>query len=156
MDKLVGFFKTLSWLLFLGALLWSYAYLPPQVTYRVDTTGAAIAVMSRSNFFFVSLGFFLLVNIVCIVFLRVLKRMNTTEDGTGLRNRSLKQDLMMWVKGFIGVLNLFFSLVLIFIGYMNGGEEFQVSYLGGFIYIGPILILAWFFYLVILLTKKRD
>ncbi len=156
MDKLTGFIKTSSWLLFLAALIWSYASLPPQVAYRVDTEGSPIAVMTKGNFFFASLAFFLLVNIVCIIFLRMVKKVDSTEDGTGLRNRSLKKDIMSWTNGFIGILNLFFALILFFITYLNGVEEFQASYLGGIVYIGPVLLIIWFFYLVKLLAKKRD
>ncbi len=154
MDKLVGFFKTLSWLLFLGALLWSYAYLPTQVVYRMNSS--ADAVIEKGTFFFGSLAFFLVINIVCIIFLRTLKKVKSSEEGRGLQNKALKKDLTMWVKGFIGILNFFFTLIVVFVAYMNGAQEFQTSYLGGFVYIGPALLLIWFFYLAGLLAKKRN
>ena len=156
MDKFTGFFKTTSWLIFLAALLWSYTSLPFQVTYRIDNTGASLAVMEKGTFFFVSLGFFLLFNIVCIIFLRTLRRIKSEDDGSGLRNRSLKLDVITWVNGFIGILNFFFALILFFVAYMNGSEEFHSTYIAGLIYIGPALILIWFFYLARILSKKRD
>lgn len=156
MDKLVGFFKTTSWLLFLGALLWSYAYLPAQVTYRFDQTGAALDVTSKDSFFFSSLAIFLIVNIICIIFLRTIKRVNSTEDGIGLQNRALKKDISMWITGFMGILNVFFSISLMLISNLNGAQEFQGSMLGAFIFIGPTLILLWIIYLLRLITKKRN
>ena len=156
MDKLVGFIKTTSWLVFLGALIWSYASLPLQVIYRTDSEGSAVAVMEKSNFFFFSLAFFLVVNLICIVFYRMLKKVDSTDDGEGLRNRSLKQDLLTWTNGFIGILNLFFALILFFITYLNGAEEFQLPFLNVFVFAGPLFILGWFFYLIKLLSKKRN
>ncbi len=156
MDKLVGFFKTTSWLLFLGALLWSYAYLPAQVTYRFDPSGAALGVTSKTNFFFASLGIFIIVNIVCIIFLRTLKRVDSSDEGVGLQNRSFKKDIAMWINGFIGILNIFFSLSLMLISNLNGSQEFQGSFTGAFIYVGPTLILIWIIYLLTLIAKKRN
>jgi len=155
MDKFVGFFKTTSWLLFLGALLWSYAYLPTQVTYRYDNLGDVLAVTSKSNFFFASLAIFLIANIVCIIFLRTLKKIDSSDDGVGLRNRALKKDISMWVDGFMGILNFFFSISVFLISNLNGAREFQGLFIGVLIYLGPLLILLWIFYLIQLITKKR-
>lgn len=146
----------MSWLLFLGALLWSYAYLPAQVTYRFDQIGAALDVTSKSGFFFASLAVFIVVNIICIIFLRTIKKVDSTDDGIGLQNRSLKKDIVMWINGFIGILNVFFSISLMLISNLNGAQEFQGSFLGAFIFIGPTLILLWIIYLLRLVSKKRN
>lgn len=156
MDRLVGFFKTTSWLLFLAALLWSYAYLPVQVTYRFDQAGTALDVMSKDSFFFASLAIFLIVNIICIIFLRTVKKVDSTDDGDGLQNRALKKDIIMWITGFIGILNIFFSISLMLISNLNGAQEFQGTFIGAFIFIGPTLILLWIIYLLRLITKKRN
>lgn len=156
MNNFTGFFRGVTWLIFLGALLWAYAYMTSSVTYRIDADGNSVGIVDRDTFFFAAVGAFLLVNVVCVGFINVLKKIKTTEDGEGIRNRSLKLDIMGWTKGFAGVLNLFLTFTLIFLGYMNLSEEFMVEGMGFFIYLGPVLLVVWFFYLVKLITKKRN
>lgn len=155
MDKFIGFFRTVSYLLFLGALLWSYAYMVGQITYRFDTDGNPLFMVDKNTYFFSAMLIFIFANAVCAVFIQTLKKIKTSEEGVGLRNRSLKLDLITWTKGFAGVLNLFFVLVMFFLGLMNLAESKQSMTLGFYVYLGPILIVGWFFYLAYLLGKRR-
>ena len=156
MDRLIRFFRTATWLGFLIALVWSYAYIPDEIAYKVSRENQLVAFTSKQNFFFVSLVIFILANVVCITFAGILKKVKTQEDGVGIRNRSLKLDVITWTHGFSGVINLFFSLLLLFIGYLNGVEAYQVSGFGTMIYIGPVIIVGWLLYLIVLLAKKRS
>lgn len=156
MDKFISFFRNVSFLIFLGTLIWSYAYMAGQVNYRYDNLGDSIAVADKNTYFFIALAVFLFANGVCQWFVLSMKKITTSEEGTGLRNRSLKLDLMSWVKGFAGVLNIFFSLVLIFLGLMNLSANYNISTLGFYVYLGPILIVGWFFYLAAILGKRRN
>lgn len=156
MDKFIGFFRSITILLFTGALIWSYAFMASQVNYRFDPAGDGIGTASKDTYFFGAMAIFLLTNVVCFYFSRVLKRISTTVDGSGIRNRSLKNDLMIWVKGFTGVLNLFFSLVLVFLGLMNMSSDYNIKTIGFYVYLGPVLILVWFFYLAVILGKRRN
>lgn len=156
MDKFIGFFRTVSYLLFMAALLWSYAYMVGQVTYRFDTDGNSVYMIDRNLYFFSAVGVFILANVVCSVFINTLKKITTSDEGVGLRNRSLKLDLITWTKGFSVVLNLFFGLIMFFLGLMNLAESRQSPTLGFYVYLGPILIVGWFFYLAYLLGKKRN
>lgn len=155
MDKLVGFIRTVSYLIFLGVLIWAYASMAAQVTYRFDGDGSALEVVNKDTFFFASVGIFLLANVICIVFLQTLKKIKTTEDGQGIRNRSLKLDVITWVKGFAGILNIMFTTIVFFLGFMNM-NELKMDALSVYIYIGPILLIIWFFYLVKVLSVKRN
>ena len=155
MDKFIGFFRTVSFLLFTAALLWSYAYMVGQVTYRFDTEGNPIFAIDKEVYFYSAIAIFLFTNVVCVTFIQYLKKIKTSETGKGLRNRSLKLDLITWFKGFAGVLNLFFSLVLFYLGLTNIAESQQSITMGFYIYLGPILIIAWLVYLAVLLTKRR-
>lgn len=141
--------------MFTGALIWSYAFMASQVNYRFDPAGDALGTANKDTYFFGAIIIFLLANVVCYYFTKVLKKINTTEDGTGIRNKSLKKDLMVWIKGFAGVLNLFFSLILVFLGLMNMSADYNIKTLGFYVYLGPVLILAWFFYLAVILGKRR-
>lgn len=156
MNRMAGFFRNVSWLVYMGALLWAYAYLTNEVAYRYNADGVTVNLIDKDTFFFVGLSAFILINAVCMGFNVVLKKIKTTEDGQGIRNRSLKLDVIGWVKGFAGVLNMFLSLIIIFLIYLNGSEEFRVGGLGFFVWIGPIMLVGWFFYLVKLLSKKRN
>ncbi len=155
MDKFIGFFRNVTILMFTGALIWSYAFMASQVNYRFDPAGDALGTANKDTYFFGAIIIFLLANVVCYYFTKVLKKINTTEDGTGIRNKSLKKDLMVWIKGFAGVLNLFFSLILVFLGLMNMSADYNIKTLGFYVYLGPVLILAWFFYLAVILGKRR-
>ncbi|MBO3697075.1 hypothetical protein [Roseivirga sp. E12] len=156
MDKFIGFFRNVTILLFTGALIWSYAFMASQVNYRFDPAGDALGTASKNTYFFGAIIVFLLANVVCSYFTRVLKKITTTEDGRGIRNRSLKKDLINWIKGFAGVLNLFFSLILVFLGLMNMSADYNIKTLGFYVYLGPVLILSWFFYLAVILGKRRS
>lgn len=155
MEKFVGFFRTVSFLLFTAALLWSYAYMVGQVTYSYDDLGNPIYSIDRNLYFYGAIAVFLFANVICNIFVQTLKKIKTSEIGKGLRNYSLKKDLVIWTKGFAGMLNLFFSLVLFFLGLMNLAESDQSMTLGFYVYLGPLLIVAWFVYLAYLLGKKR-
>lgn len=156
MDKLIGFFRNVTILLFTGALIWSYAFMASQVNYRFDPAGDALGTANKDTYFFGAIVIFLLANVVCYYFTRVLKKINSTEDGTGIRNKSLKNDLIVWIKGFAGVLNLFFSLILVFLGLMNMSADYNIKTLGFYVYLGPVMILAWFLYLAVILGKRRN
>lgn len=156
MDKFIGFFRTVSYLLFLAALLWSYANMVGQVNYSFDSLGNSEYQMDKNLYFFGGIGVFIFANAVCAFFIQTLKKIKSSEEGRGLRNRALKLDLLTWTKGFAGILNLFFALIMFFLGLMNLAESRQSATLGFYVYLGPILIVLWFFYLAYLLGKKRN
>ncbi|WP_157716120.1 hypothetical protein [Roseivirga echinicomitans] len=154
MDKLVGFIRTLSYLTFLAALIWAYASLAGQVSYKFDGDGTAMEIVDKNTFFFASVIIFLVANIICVSFLKVLKKIKSSEEGAGIRNKGLKSDVITWVKGFAGILNIMFTTIVFFIGYMNM-NELKLDVLSVYIYIGPVLLIFWFFYLVKILSVRR-
>ncbi|MGW8123649.1 hypothetical protein ACV07N_13415 [Roseivirga echinicomitans] len=154
MDKLVGFIRTSSYLIFLAALIWAYASVAGQVSYKFDGDGSVLGLVDKNTFFFASVTIFLVANVICVSFIQVLKKIRSTEDGIGIRNRSLKLDIITWVKGFAGILNIMFTTMVFFVGYMNM-NELKIDSLSNFIYVGPILLVFWFFYLVKMLSVRR-
>ncbi len=155
MDKLVGFIRTASYLTFLAALIWAYASLAGQVSYRFDGDGSALQLVDRNTFFFSSVIIFLVANVICVSFIKVLKKIKTSEEGVGIRNKGLKTDIITWVRGFAGILNIMFTTIVFFIGYMNM-NELKLDVLSIYLYIGPILLVFWFFYLVKILSVRRN
>ncbi|GEM_PF-937844 len=154
MDKFIGFFRNVTILLFTGTLIWSYAYLASQADYSYDFEGI-VSNADKNTYFFAGIVVFLLANLVCNYFVNTMKKISTTEDGKGLKNRSLKLDLIVWTKGFAGVLNLFFAIVLVFLALVEMSTQYNINTIGFYVYLGPILIVAWFVYLGVILTKKR-
>ncbi|KYG74572.1 hypothetical protein EV198_0952 [Roseivirga ehrenbergii] len=155
MDKLVGFIRTASYLTFLAALIWAYASLAGQVSYRFDGDGSALQLVDRNTFFFSSVIIFLVANVICVSFIKVLKKIKTSDEGVGIRNKGLKTDIITWVRGFAGILNIMFTTIVFFIGYMNM-NELKLDVLSIYLYIGPILLVFWFFYLVKILSVRRN
>ncbi|KOF01937.1 hypothetical protein OB69_14460 [Roseivirga seohaensis subsp. aquiponti] len=155
MDKLVGFIRTASYLIFLAALIWAYASLAGQVSYRFDGDGSALELVDRNTFFFSSVIIFLVANVICVSFIKVLKKIKTSDEGVGIRNKGLKTDVITWVRGFAGILNIMFTTIVFFIGYMNM-NELKLDVLSVYLYIGPILLVFWFFYLVKILSVRRN
>ena len=155
MDKFIGFFRNVSILLFTGTLIWAYAYMASQSDYSYEFEGIASATGDKNTFFFAGIVAFLIANLVCNWFIKTLKKITTSEDGKGLRNRSLKLDMISWTKGFAGVLNLFFALVLVFLALMKMSTQYNIKTLGFYVYLGPVILVAWFVYLAVILTKKR-
>ena len=155
MDKFIGFFRNVSILLFTGTLIWAYAYMASQSDYSYEFEGIATATGDKNTFFFAGIVAFLIANLVCNWFIKTLKKITTSEDGKGLRNRSLKLDMISWTKGFAGVLNLFFALVLVFLALMKMSTQYNIKTLGFYVYLGPVILVAWFVYLAVILTKKR-
>ncbi|WP_339606233.1 hypothetical protein [uncultured Roseivirga sp.] len=155
MDKLVGFIRTSSYLIFLAALIWAYASLAGQVSYKFDGDGTAVEIVDKNTFFFASVIIFLVANVICVSFIKVLKKIKSSEDGVGIRNRALKLDVITWIKGFAGILNIMFTTIVFFLGFMNM-NELKLDALSIYIYIGPVLLIFWFFYLVKILSVRRS
>ena len=155
MDKFIGFFRNVSILLFTGTLIWAYAYMASQSDYSYEFEGIASATGDKNTFFFAGIVAFLIANLVCNWFIKTLKKITTSEDGKGLRNRSLKLDMISWTKGFAGVLNLFFALVLVFLALMKMSTQYNIKTLSFYVYLGPVILVVWFVYLAVILTKKR-
>lgn len=156
MNRFAGFFRNVSWLVFLVALILSYSYITSAVSYRIDNTGNSLAITDKNTFFFSAVAIFLFVNVACMAFIGMLKKIKASDEGEGLRNRSLKFDLIGWTKGFAAVLNLFMIILLALLTYLNINENATGVSLGYLIYVGPVLLLVWFFYLMKLLGKKRN
>lgn len=136
------------------ALLWSYAYMVGQVDYGLGIDGDA-PLIDRNTYFFSAMIAFLFVNLSISWFLKSLKKIKTSAEGSGLRNQSFKKDLLVWFKGLSAMINLLLALFMFFIGLMNLSESREAFTLGFYIYLGPLLLLIWFVYLAIILAKSR-
>lgn len=156
MEKFVGFFRSLTYLAFMGALLWSYAYMVGQVDYGLGTDTNPSDLIDKDVYFFSAIAVFLLINLILGWFIKSLKKIKSVEGRRGLQNRAFRLDIIVWVKGLAAVLNLMMGLVLFFVGLMNLTESRDAMTLDFYIYLGPLMLVVWIIYLVVLLLKKRS
>lgn len=157
MNRLIKFTWFLTTLLFLGVLLWEYAYLPQNVGIQADAEGAPIEFISREIFFYVVLAIFSFSNAV-IFALRKLILVSLQRNG----NREvpgkagLKNDLSDWLLGFAASLNMFLIFGIVFLGFYNNSSGIYLPAYGPLVYGGPIIMGILIVVLIYILLKKRD
>ncbi len=157
MSRLVKFGWYFSIFLFLGVLLWVYAYLPNNVGIHADSRGAADEFLSKESLFYMLLGLFLLINVAFyalykLIHLQYLKTLNPHDLES---KRSKKQDLADWLLGFAGVLNIFLILTMAYLGIFNNQEGVTISHYAPVVYAGPVLIGIMLLLLIFIFVKKR-
>jgi len=138
MIKAVRVLNLFSTLLLAAVLLLVYAYLPVSVDLNIE----GLKNPHKQDFFYRSLTFFLVINIL----LRFL-------IFYGLKH--LKVFLLSWVSGFIFVTNFYFALLVGFIGVWNNSTHIAPA---GYDYLnimGPALLIIWLAGLVFLVVKKK-
>lgn len=153
MNRFLKFFWVISILLFFGALLLIYAYLPDRVAIHANTAGLADEFMARESFFYLSLIAFVGTNVLLYVLHRLLLLTRvTSRDERALR---LRLDIAAWLLGFAGTINLFFILVMGFFGIFNNAEGFTTYHFGLLVYSGPLLLAFIFGLLGYILMRRR-
>lgn len=136
--------------IFLAMLLYVYAFLPEMVSLYFDQGGTPIFQMDREVFFYSALGLFMVCTLVLSFLKRTLKTLPVGTTGTSI-SANKKSGLRVWADSLSVVLNLFFIFSISFVGLFHNDEHFNVSYFAFIVYIGPLLICIWIFYLIYLL-----
>jgi len=139
MLKVVNFLKLLSIILFLVILLLVYAYLPIMVSLDPGSSGLEL---HKETFFYSMIGIFVIVNIV------MLGVQKLTE------NKISGIDAQAWARGAAFVVNIYFTLLIGFIGVINNSTHLDPAGFAYLNYIGPVLIFSWIIGLIYLLSKK--
>ncbi|MFT7034331.1 MAG: hypothetical protein ACJA2S_002845 [Cyclobacteriaceae bacterium] len=140
-------------IIFIGMLLYVYAYLPEVVKLYIDDNDVAIIAVGKEQFFYGCLGIF----VVCTLILSYLKKSLQAIPLTNSKDsisEAKKEGLQSWAHSLSVVLYLFFTATIAFIGMYHNSEHFNISNFAFLIYIGPVLLLGWIFYLPILLFSK--
>ncbi len=139
MLKVVNLIKVFSAFIFLGILTLVYAYMPIMV--KLDEDGAVQ--VHKENFFYGSIGTFLVVNVLLLVIQNILNK------------QLINEFLKAWVGGFTFVLNLYFTFIVGFLGVLNNPTHIPASNYYYLNWLGPILIFAWVAGLIFLVLKKK-
>ena len=137
MVKLIRVFTTFTIILFLVLLLIVYAFLPVKVGIFYSGNGTAVHEISRNGFFYSAISIFMILQLIFYLFKGYVIRFRFQSEK--------RTNLAVWFRGmFLGV-NIFFILMLIFIGMANNAVDYSFSSILYIAFIGPVLLLIWFF-----------
>lgn len=153
-DKFVKLAWVFTFLGFLIALSLSYAFVPEQVAFHTDSLGEPDQFVSREVFFYIALGTFVVVNIICLVFFRVLGAMPASST-VFYRSELFKERISNWFGAFTTVMNVFLICMVAYVSLFNNQGDYQISQFNWIVWIGPVLfaaVLAWL--TIILLSPK--
>jgi len=154
MHKIFKLLSRITVFIFLGILLYVYAFLPEVVNLYLDKSASGGLEIGKELFFYASLGVF----IVSTLILSYLKKslslipVNSTDSTMSVAKKS---HLRTWANSLSVVLNLFFIFTVSFVGLFHNDEHFNISYFAVIIYIGPFLMLASIFYLIYIFVSKH-
>ena len=152
MLRFANSFRIISLVIFLASLIYSYAAIPGDIFWGEGAFfGFVPAVMTKDTFFFVSLIACILIN---FIFIALVKNYDTKLKFTSGSPINLRI-IPAWLHGLAGWINIFFLLVVFYVGFTNSAEEMKTDNYDIMIFAGPILILLWFFYLPVLLMSKK-
>lgn len=145
--KITNAFRILSIIVLVFVFFISYAGLPEQVLLVLDDNGNPIQYVVKNYFFYGTLAILIIANALIYVLANILRK------STKLINQVVSAHLM----SLLIVINIFFMVVLSFIGILNGQENFDYSAFAPFIYLPVVLFFIWlitFVYSVIQLKKN--
>ena len=147
MISIVKAVRIITSLAFLGVLLYIYAYLPDPVKLPVDLAGIKEILVNKGNLFYFMIGIFAIVSITSFFVIRMINALPVSEH-------SFKTNLTNWSLSFLAVINIFLILSLVIIGIINDTEGPASGNYIALAYIGPVLLIAWLFLLVVVISKR--
>lgn len=134
-------------IIFLAILLYVYAFLPEKVGLWFDGFGMATFSAEREAFFYACISIILVVNLVAHIFYRTISLVPIAQ-GTIISSDTMKNNLSIWAAGFSLILNITMILSVSFIGLYYNSEHFNINYFSFLVFVGPILLISWFFVLI--------
>jgi hypothetical protein len=143
MKRVFSFIRIISLLFFLGGLLFVYAYLPENVSLYSDQLGTPIYFISKSQFFYYSFAFFLVVNLLLFVFGKMLDGVPVTEGRGLFSSEEFKNKTLIWLEVLISLINVFFVTGAAFIGVYNNRVNLDFNNFAYLVYLGTFLIFGW-------------
>lgn len=145
--KLTNTVRIISIIALVVVFFVSYAGLPEQVLVLLDEKGAPVQYITRNLFFYSSLAFIVLSNVLLYVLPAML--INS--------NRNNIRVVANYLVVLAALVNIFISVALSFIGILNGRENFDYSNFAPFFYFSEGLFVVWLIaFVVSLLIAKKD
>ncbi|MEQ8712403.1 MAG: hypothetical protein RIC80_05270 [Cyclobacteriaceae bacterium] len=153
MSRNIRIVRTFSIIVFLGVLLYVYAYLPEQVGIDADATDEFSTFVGKEVFFYFAIASFMLTNVIFIVFGKLMQMIPVRSDGFFV-SADFKERIHNWFSSFGLIINLFFISVVAFVGFFNNADYYHISSFSIFAYIGQVLIFIWIVLFFYLLSKR--
>ncbi|MFY0652313.1 MAG: hypothetical protein JXQ96_09785 [Cyclobacteriaceae bacterium] len=146
MHRILKLVARITSFIFLGMILYIYAFLPAKVDLSFDQSNTLM--FDREQFFY---GVILAYALYTVIISFLKKTLTSASRG---QEEGKIENLKIWTDGLSVMLNLFFTFSVIFIGMQHNDEHFNITYFTFLIYLGPILLLGWIFYLLYILLAK--
>lgn len=153
MSRNIRIVRTFSIIVYLGVLLYVYAYLPQQVGIDANEADEFSTFIDKETFFYFALGSFLLVNIIVVVFGNLMQLIPVNAQGF-FTSQEFKERIHNWFSSFGLIINLFFLSAVAFIGFFNNADYYHISSFSIFAYLGQALIFIWIILFFYLLSKR--
>ncbi|MGB3587085.1 MAG: hypothetical protein WBA23_11125 [Tunicatimonas sp.] len=150
-DKFVKLAWILTFLGFLIALSLSYAFLPIQVGIQADANGNPDQLIDRETFFYLALGAFVFVNVICLISFRVLNALPASSP-VFYRSELFKDRIRDWFAAFTTVINIFLICTVSYISLFNNQGDYQIGQFNWIMWVGPLLfvgVVIWFFFILV-------
>ncbi|SHN25925.1 hypothetical protein SAMN04488057_11478 [Cyclobacterium lianum] len=148
-------FYFLSIGLFLFLLLYVYAALPEFATYAVNDLGMPQKQVSRDAFFYISIVFFLIFNLLLVIPAKLIEmKISLTLKRLFPVGDPYRDKILAWIFSFTGILNLASAALVFYVHSLSNQNEISSSEFNFFFYLAPLLLLVWIMVLVFLLTGK--
>lgn len=152
MNRILKVFTTFSIVIFVGVLLFVYAFLPDPAGIIFTKNGDIIYAVSRNVLFYLFLVIFFLVQLIFYLF-------RTYVLNNWLENQD-KHQLIFWFRGMFLLVNLFFILFVSFLGLANNAVDYTYSSVVNLAIAGPLLMIVWLLLLPFMYlsssVKKRN
>ena len=143
-QKFVNLAWVLTFILFFGVLMLSYAFWPDQLRVYEIIAGLEI---TREVFFYAALALFVLVNLAALVLRRMLEAIPVSSD-IYAKNEAFKDRVITWFGGLTATVNVCLITLVAYISLFNNQADYSISSFNFLVYIGPVLLLLcvlWFF-----------
>ena len=150
-QKFVNLTWVLTFILFFGVLMLSYAFWPDQLRVYEIVEGVAI---TREVFFYTALTLFVLVNLAAVVLRRMLEALPTSSD-IYANNESFKERVTAWFGGLTSAVNVCLITLVAYISLFNNQADYSISSFNFLVYIGPVLLLVCVFWFFSVLSSRR-
>lgn len=153
MSKIIKFSYWASIPIFLAVILYVYALLPNEIGVWYDDNGTAQYLASKSFFFYIYFGLFILTNALIYAYQKMAIS-STDISMDAFSELSFKEITHHWLTGLSWVFNLIYILSSFYIGLYNSRDVNPDHYVA-LVYLCPIVLISWIFYFIYLRVTKR-
>ena len=148
-------FHFLSVLIFIFVLLYTYAALPDQVAYEIDSQGAISKMISKNAFFYAGIILFVVLNVSLITLGKLIENQGTKNIKKLFPIGDIFRDYMLtWIYSFVGIINISLCIMSLFVHSINNQNEISSGDFNFFFYLIPVFFVVWIVGLFWILVKK--